>query len=126
MEPITIRRLDGGVVEVVPRGEIDLENAHELRDAIDTVLAPDEPVRLVRVDLGRVPFIDSVGISALVSGYHTLAVRGARLVVTDPTEFVYRQLYISGLVGLFSAPQPAPQPGRSSRDHDEPESEPVG
>jgi anti-anti-sigma regulatory factor len=53
-----------------------------------------------------VPFVDSVGISALVGGYHTAKVRGTRLTVSDPTEFVYKQLYISGVVGLFGAPQP--------------------
>jgi anti-anti-sigma factor len=116
---ITTRRLSGGVVEIVPRGEIDLRNAHELRDAVDAVFAADQPT-LIRVDLWWVRFIDSVGISALVGGYHTAAVRGARLVVTNPSEFVYRQLYISGLVGLFSAPRPR----AGSHDHDE--AEPVG
>jgi anti-anti-sigma factor len=113
---ITTRRLTGGVVEIIPRGEIDLDNAHELRGTIDAVIVgTDQPI-LIRVDLERVMFIDSVGISALVAGYHTAAVRGMRLVVTNPSEFVYRQLYISGLVGLFGAPRPLV----GARDHDEP------
>jgi anti-sigma B factor antagonist len=103
--PITIRRSAGGVVEIVPHGEIDLDNAHELREAVDTAFTTDEP-RLIRVDMLRVRFIDSAGVAALVGGYHTAAVRGARLVVTNPNQFVYRQLYISGLVGLFGAPRP--------------------
>jgi anti-sigma B factor antagonist len=116
---ITTRRPSGGVVEIVPHGEIDLQNAHELRDAVDAAFVEDEPT-LIRVDLWWVRFIDSVGVSALVGSYHTAAVRGARLVVTNPSEFVYRQLYISGLVGLFGAPRPRV----GSHDHDE--TRPVG
>jgi anti-sigma B factor antagonist len=103
---ITARRLPGGVVEISPRGDIDLDNSHALRDAIDAAFDGEQQSRLIRVDLSSVTFIDSVGISALVGGYHTAAVRGTRLVVTDPSDFVYRQLYISGLLGLFGAPQP--------------------
>jgi anti-sigma B factor antagonist len=102
---ITTRRLAGGVVEIVPHGEIDLETAPDVRGAIDAAFAADQPAT-IRVDLRDVAFVDSAGISALVGGYHTAKVRGASLVVTEPTEFVYKQLYISGLVGLFGAPRP--------------------
>jgi anti-anti-sigma factor len=102
---ITTRRLPGGVVEIVPHGEIDLETASELRGAVDAAFAADQP-SIIRIDLRDVAFVDSVGISALVGAYHTANVRGARLTVTEPSEFVYKQLYISGVVGLFGAPQP--------------------
>lgn len=115
---ITTRRLPGGVVEISPRGDIDLDNASALRDAIDAAFVGEHQPTLIRIDLWWVTFIDSVAISALVRGYHTAAVRGARLVVTDPNDFVYRQLYISGLLGLFGAPQPR------RAEYDEPE--PVG
>ena len=113
---ITTRRLPGGVVEIVPHGEIDLETAPDLRGAVDAAFAADLP-SLIRIDLRDVAFVDSVGISALVGSYHTAKVRGARLTVTDPTEFVYKQLYISGVVGLFGAPRPR-RP--SADDHAEP------
>ena len=113
---ITTRRLSGGVVEIVPHGEIDLETAPELRGAVDAAFAAEEPA-LIRVDLSDVVFVDSVGISALVGGYHTAAIRGTRLVVTHPSEFVYKQLYISGVVGLFGAPRPREA---SADDHAEP------
>jgi anti-anti-sigma factor len=102
---ITTRRLPGGVVEIIPHGEIDLETASELRGAVDAAFAIDQPT-VIQVDLRHVAFVDSVGISALVGGYHTARVRGARLTVTEPSEFVYKQLYISGVVGLFGAPRP--------------------
>jgi len=117
---ITTRRLSGGVVEIVPHGEIDLETAPEIRGAVDAAFAADEPV-LIRVDLSDVVFVDSVGISALVGGYHTAAIRGTRLVVTEPSEFVYKQLFISGVVGLFGSPRP-----RNPVDGDAESPEPVG
>ena len=51
-------------------------------------------------------FIDSVGISALVSGRQTAEVSGVKLVVTEPSRFVHRQLWVTGLLGLFGAPEP--------------------
>jgi anti-sigma B factor antagonist len=117
---ITTRQLPGGVVEIIPHGDVDLETAPELRGAIDAAFAADEP-SMIRVDLRDVAFVDSVGISALVGGYHTAKVRGASLTVTEPTEFVYKQLYISGLLGLFGAPRPR---DAAVDDHERPE--PVG
>jgi len=102
---ITTHHLDGGVVEISPRGEIDIETAHLVRDAVDQVLTTSRPA-VIRIDLWWVTFIDSVGIGTLVGAYHTAAVSGIRVVVVNPTEFVYRQLYISGLVGLFGSPRP--------------------
>lgn len=113
---ITTRRLPGGVVEIVPHGEIDLETAPDLRGAVDAAFASNQPT-LIRVDLSDVSFVDSVGISALVGSYHTAKVRGAHLTVTKPSEFVYKQLYISGVVGLFGAPRPREA---SADDHAEP------
>jgi len=117
---ITTRRTSGGVVEIVPHGEIDLETAPEIRSAVDAAFAADEPT-LIRVDLSDVTFVDSVGISALVGGYHTAAIRGSRLIITEPSEFVYKQLFISGVVGLFGSPRP-----RRSVGDDTGSPEPVG
>jgi anti-anti-sigma factor len=104
-QPIATRRLPGDVVEISVSGEIDLENANDLREAIGKSLVTRKP-NLIRVDLGDVSFIDSVAVGALVAGHQTAAVSGVRLVVTNPSEFVYRTLYISGVVGLFGAPRP--------------------
>jgi anti-anti-sigma factor len=93
------------VVEIIVSGEMDLQNANELREAIGECLVTSRPA-LIRVDLGRVSFIDSVAVGALVAGYQTAAVSGVRLVITNPSEFVYRTLFISGVVGLFGAPRP--------------------
>jgi anti-sigma B factor antagonist len=114
---IATRELPGDMIEIRPQGELDLQNAHELRDAIDAALTAQRPP-LIRVDLGEVTFIDSVAIGALVGAYHAAAASGVRLVVSRPSEFVYRQLFISGLVGLFGWPQPR---AASPQEYDEPE-----
>ena len=102
---IEIVRPGGGVVEISPRGEIDVDIAHEVRDAVAEVLTRSRPFR-IELNLRVVTFIDSVGISALVAGFQTAEVSGVKLVVTQPSRFVHRQLWVTGLLGLFGAPEP--------------------
>jgi anti-anti-sigma factor len=95
----------GGVVEIVPQGEIDVETAHELREAVAAQLSDARPIR-IELDMHRVTFIDSVGISALVAAFQLTSVGGVKLVVTNPSRFAHRQLWVTGLLGLFGAPEP--------------------
>src|SRR4051794_35799040 len=99
---ITVRTDAGGTVHIHPCGEIDGDNAHELRETISALLATTNPrPHLIKLEMSQVKFIDSVGIGALVSCYHTAAASGVRLVVSTPTPYVHRLLYVSGLLGLF-------------------------
>jgi anti-anti-sigma factor len=93
------------VVEISPRGEVDVDNANEIRDAIVSVLAAAKPSR-VELNLQAVTFIDSTGIGALVAGFQAAEVSGVKLVVTNPSRFVHRQLWVTGLLGLFGTPEP--------------------
>jgi anti-sigma B factor antagonist len=102
---ITTSTLAGGVVEIVPAGEIDVDTAHEVRDAVAAQLSDTRPTR-IELDMHRVTFIDSVGISALVAAFQLTAVGGVKLVVTRPSRFAHRQLWVTGLLGLFGAPAP--------------------
>lgn len=97
--------LSGGVIEIAPRGEIDVDTAYEVREAIAEVLAKGRPAR-IELNMRLVTFIDSVGISAMVAGFQTAEVSGVKLVVTEPSRFVHRQLWVTGLLGLFGAPEP--------------------
>jgi anti-anti-sigma factor len=97
--------LSSGVVEIAPRGEIDVDTAYEVKEAIAGVLAKGRPSR-IELNMRLVSFIDSVGISAMVSGFQTAQVSGVKLVVTQPSRFVHRQLWVTGLLGLFGAPEP--------------------
>jgi anti-sigma B factor antagonist len=93
------------VVEVLPRGEIDVENAYEIREAVATQLAERRPTR-IELNMQHVTFIDSVGISALVGAFQLAAVSEVRLIVTRPSRFAHRQLWVTGLLGLFGNPVP--------------------
>jgi anti-anti-sigma factor len=95
----------GGVVIIAPKGEIDVETAHEVREAIAGQLGDRKPSR-IELDMREVAFIDSVGISALVAGFQIASVGGVKLVVTKPSRFAHRQLWVTGLLGLFGAPEP--------------------
>jgi anti-sigma B factor antagonist len=104
---IVTTRLAGDVVEIAPRGEIDVDTAHEVREAVATVLSRSRPVR-IDLNMRLVTFLDSVGISAMVAGFQAADVSGVKLAVTQPSRFVHRQLWVTGLLGLFGAPQPYP------------------
>lgn len=110
----TTRSLDGEV-EISPRGEIDVDTAHEVREAVAGVMKDARPSQ-INLNLREVSFIDSVGISALVSGFQAAEVGGAKLVVTEPSRFVHRQLWVTGLLGLFGAPEPAGGPEPTPAD----------
>jgi anti-anti-sigma factor len=114
---ITTSTLANGAVEVAPQGEIDVENAYEIREAVAAQLAAAHPGR-IELNMQHVTFIDSVGISALVGAFQLAAVSGVKLVVTRPSRFAHRQLWVAGLLGLFGSPTPWGPPG----DGDEPES----
>jgi anti-sigma B factor antagonist len=102
---ITTSTLAGGVVEIAPSGEIDVETAHEVREAVASQLSHARPAR-IELNMRRVTFIDSVGISALVAAFQITSVGGVKLVVTKPSRFAHRQLWVTGLLGLFGAPEP--------------------
>ncbi|MCM4080390.1 MULTISPECIES: STAS domain-containing protein [Paractinoplanes] len=98
------------VVEVSPSGEIDVENAYEIREAVATQLGAGKLVR-IELNLQNVTFIDSVGISALVAAFQLAQVSEVKLVVTRPSRFAHRQLWVTGLLGLFGNPQPFGEAG---------------
>ena len=102
---ITTSTLAGGVVEITPQGEIDVETAHEVREAVAAQLSHSRPAR-IELNMREVTFIDSVGISALVAAFQITSVGGVKLVVTKPSRFAHRQLWVTGLLGLFGAPEP--------------------
>jgi anti-sigma B factor antagonist len=105
---VTMKAL-GGEVEIRPHGEIDVDTAHEVREAVSAALTDGRPSQ-INLNLRDVSFIDSVGISALVAGFQAAEVGGVKLVVTEPSRFVHRQLWVTGLLGLFGAPEPASDP----------------
>jgi anti-sigma B factor antagonist len=107
--PILTRRTPDGTVCVVVSGEIDLNTAHLVRDAVTTVLAKDRPTRIV-VDLAAVSLVDSFGSDVLVSCFHAAAACGVPLVAAGVRPLVHRQLWLCGVARLFGLPARLPPP----------------
>ena len=89
----------GGAIVVRLAGELDLYNAHLVRDELFPA-AKRAPERLI-VDLSGVTFIDSTGLGVLIEARTQLANRRAFLLVGPGLE-TKRALEISGLDRHFA------------------------
>jgi anti-sigma B factor antagonist len=97
--PVSGVERDGGVTIVRLAGEMDLYNAHVVRDALLAACA-ESPERLV-VDLGEVTFLDSTALGVLIEGRKALENRRAFLLAAPGLE-TRRALEVSGLDRHFT------------------------
>ncbi|BEL02746.1 hypothetical protein Q0Z83_009370 [Actinoplanes sichuanensis] len=107
---MTARRQADGATVVDVRGSLDASTVSGLRVAMLDALHRDRP-RLMIVDLTLVTFMDSTGIGLLVGGHRSALDQGTRFVVRNPSEFVHRQLRLTGLTGLLGLPSTNACPG---------------
>ncbi|MFC6565333.1 STAS domain-containing protein [Actinoplanes utahensis] len=103
---MTTRRQADGATVVDVRGSLDAATVDVVRAALLDVLHRERP-RLMIVDLTFVTFMDSMGIGMLVAGHEAARDVGARFLLCNPSEFVHRQLRITGLTDLFGLPSTA-------------------
>ena len=108
---MTTRRQADGAIVVDVRGTLDAATVEALRDALLSTLHGERPVSMI-VDLTFVTFMDSMGIGALVAGYNAAREVGARFVLRNPSEFVHRQLRVTGLAEMFGL-SPAASPSQT-------------
>ena len=87
-------------------GEIDMDTAAELDDALTGVLDQYAHPRL-ELDLREVSFIDSSGLRTLISCHAQAARRGCALVLTHPQPAVHQVLLITNLLALFGLSETA-------------------
>jgi anti-sigma B factor antagonist len=99
IDPVSGVDRDGGAVVVHLAGELDLYNAHQVREALLTCCA-EEPERLV-VDLAAVEFLDSTALGVLVEARSRMADRKA-FVLAAPGPETTRALEVSGLDKHFA------------------------
>ena len=97
--PVTAVEDRDGAIVVRLAGELDLYNAHLVRDAL-LAAAKREPERLV-IELSEVTFIDSTGLGVLIEARTKLKNRGAFLLAGPGLE-TRRALEISGLDRHFA------------------------
>jgi anti-sigma B factor antagonist len=89
-----------GLAVITIDGEVDYANAEEITGVIESALREWAP-RTVCVDLASVVFMDSMGVSALISGYQATKQAGASFTVVNPSRFTLTLLAVTGLVDVF-------------------------
>lgn len=98
-------------------GEVDMASTGLLVDTIMS-LAPDSMHEVI-VDLGNMTFIDSTGLSGLVSAHRRLAERQVRLVVINASSRTLELMRITGIEGVLNIERAvtperlSPSPGTS-------------
>ena len=109
---MTTRRQADGAIVLEVRGSLDAATVTALRETLLSTLR-ERPVTMI-VDLTYVTFMDSMGIGALVTGHNAARETGTGFVLRNPSEFVHRQLRITGLADLFGLPaSPSPSSPQS-------------
>jgi anti-sigma B factor antagonist len=106
---MTTRRQADGAIVVDVRGTLDAATVDALREALVSTLHSQRPTSMI-VDLTFVTFMDSMGIGALVNGYNAAREIGTRFVLRNPSEFVHRQLRVTGLADMFGLPPTTTSP----------------
>ncbi len=86
--------------EVRLLGELDMSTAPRLREELTRVTS--EGARHVTVDLRDLVFIDSTGLSVLITGLKRLRQDGGDMALRSPTAGTRRVLEITGLTEVFS------------------------
>ena len=100
---MTTRRQADGALVVDVRGTLDAVTVDALGAALQNTLRNQRPIALI-IDLTFVTFMDSMGVGALVAGHNTARELGVRFVLRNPSEFVHRQLRVTGLTEMFGLP----------------------
>ena len=88
-----------GVVVLSINGEIDLYNAPELKEAIQSLV--DEKKIKVVVNLDRVSYVDSSGIGALISSFSNLKKQGGSLRICNVAGSVRKVFELTKLTAFF-------------------------
>jgi anti-sigma B factor antagonist len=83
---------------VQPNGQLDMETAPVLRAAIDRLIQAGD--RRIVIDLGRLTFCDSIGLSTLIVAHRSCVDDGGYLRLARPTPFL---LNLLGVVGIRDA-----------------------
>ena len=96
---ITTAPVADGVMGVCVAGEVDMETAEQVTDAVRTALA-GRP-REVHVDMAAVTFMDSSGIRTLLQAHREAAEQQVVLRVVNAHHRVAKVLDITGLLELM-------------------------
>ncbi|MGW1643205.1 STAS domain-containing protein [Streptomyces lavendulae] len=95
--------VDGGDERVVVHvgGEMDIDRAPMLYNALRIAISREGGPYEVVADLSEMSFCDSAGLNALIRAHHTAAEYGKRLSLRAPQPQMLRLLEITGADSLF-------------------------
>jgi len=96
---VTVQRLDGDVLLAL-EGELDLASVGELEERLAEA-QESGPERII-VDLGRLSFIDSSGLRAIVQADATARAEGTVLVLRPGGESVQRVFQLTGALDALN------------------------
>lgn len=77
-------------------GEIDHHNAGEIRESIDLAVIKQRPL-ILRLDFGRVSFMDSSGVGLVMGRYRTVSAYGGRVEIANLSGSIERVMKLSGI-----------------------------
>jgi len=108
---------DGGTATVRLSGEVDLSAKQDLSGPLLAVVRSDD-VDHIDIDVARVTFLDSSGISVLLVARREAIRLGRTLRLRNATGIAARVLTITGILPLLtgepaSSPAPAPAPDKA-------------
>ena len=95
----------GGDALIQAKGEVDLNSAPQLRDAI--LKSVKKAKAKVAVDLAQVAYMDSSGVATLVEGLKACREPGKAFVIITPSQSVMKVLQLSRLDSVFTIQESA-------------------
>jgi anti-sigma B factor antagonist len=96
---INVLQVDGGAL-VCLTGELDIATAPRLREEL--IWPARSGIRAVTVDLARLTFIDSTGLSVLVMAMKRFRHEGGDLALRSPNPAARRVFEVTGLTKVFA------------------------
>jgi anti-sigma B factor antagonist len=94
-----------GTVVVTIRGELDTYTAPKLQDQLRDLIEDQGNLAMV-LDLSKMTFVDSSGLSVLVDALKRMRQHGGTLTLASPTRATSKVLEISGLNKVFTITLP--------------------
>ncbi len=96
---ITERTVNGGTYLIALDGEMDLYNASDLKDKVESVLG--RGIQRMILDLQLLEYIDSSGISALLYTFTQCKTRAVQLYFVNVKGSVRKVIELTSLIGFF-------------------------
>ena len=90
-----------GAIWIEVHGNLDAQSASELRERVRTVVADTSGQRII-LDMNQVPFMDSTGLAALISGLKSVRQNDGWMALANVTPGVMRIFQITLLDRAFT------------------------